>query len=72
MYIKQMLVYGSDTVEEDNIAYTCWMGMISSNIKVVADVTRVSSSDIAESNNSSAAAGGIGGTGGCCGATPPQ
>ena len=28
--------------ESGNIPYTCWMGMISSNIKVVDEVTKVS------------------------------
>jgi len=52
------------TPEEDgNIPYTCWMGMISSNIKVVPDITNVSSSDIAQSNDSSSS--GVSG-GGCC------
>ena len=58
--------------EEGNITYTCWMGMISSNIKVVSDISKVSESDIAQIDDSSSAAGGIGGAGGCCGATPPQ
>lgn len=60
--------------ESGNIPYTCWMGMISSNIKVVDDVTKVTSSDIAQSAGpgSSGIAGGLRGAGGCCGATPPQ
>ncbi|MCR4437191.1 MAG: sulfite exporter TauE/SafE family protein [Clostridiales bacterium] len=75
--ISKKLVPGDNLIEftpdeEGNIPYTCWMGMISSNIKVVSDVTKVSSSDIAQANNSSTSTGGIGGAGGCCGATPPQ
>lgn len=53
--------------EEGNITYTCWMGMIRSNIKVVPDLANVSGSDI-DQNNSIGSAGGAGGLGGCCGA----
>jgi sulfite exporter TauE/SafE/plastocyanin domain-containing protein/copper chaperone CopZ len=76
--ITQKLVPGNNQIEftpeeEGNIPYTCWMGMISGNIKVVADVAKVSDSDITQSGSSTG--GGIIGTGsagGCCGATPPQ
>lgn len=75
--LEYTLVAGDNIIEftpdeDGNIAYSCWMGMIRSNIKVVSDITNVSSSDIAESDSSSASTGGIGGAGGCCGATPPQ
>lgn len=50
--------------EEGNISYTCWMGMIRSNIKVVSDISKLSSSDVEQS----AAAGNSGVVGGCCGA----
>jgi sulfite exporter TauE/SafE len=75
--ISVKLVPGDNLIEftpdeEGNIAYTCWMGMISSNIKVVSDISKVSESDIAQIDDSSSAAGGAGGAGGCCGATPPQ
>lgn len=75
--VSQKLVPGDNLIEftpdaEGNIAYTCWMGMISSNIKVVSDISTVSESDIAQIDDSNSAAGGIGGAGGCCGATPPQ
>lgn len=66
--IEKKLVPGENIIEftpegEGNIPYTCWMGMISSNIKIVPDITRVSEKDVQglESEN------GIGG-GGCCAA----
>jgi len=49
-----------------NITYTCSMGMISSNIKVVADVTKVTS-DVAGNQSSST---GSTSSGGCCGKAP--
>jgi plastocyanin domain-containing protein len=55
--------------EDGNIAYTCWMGMISSSIKVVSDITKVKSSDAAQPDNQGGS-GALGG--GCCGAIPPQ
>lgn len=72
--ISQKLVPGDNVIEftpeeEGNIPYTCWMGMISSNIKVVADVSKVTQSDIDQSQSQGASSG-IG-AGGCCGATPP-
>lgn len=44
---QQKLVVGDNVIEftpesEGNILYTCWMGMISSNIKVVPDLSQVS------------------------------
>lgn len=55
--------------ETGSIPYTCWMGMISSNISVVSDLTNISAKDTAQSDNSipSAAVGG-----GCCGPTPAK
>lgn len=72
--IQKKLVPGDNIIEftpdeTGNITYTCWMGMISNNIKVVSDVSKVSSSDIAQAGNSNGS-GALGG--GCCGATPPQ
>ena len=72
--IQTKLVPGDNIIEftpdaDGNIPYTCWMGMISSNIKVVDDISKVSGSDVAQAGGSSGA--GAGG-GGCCGATPPQ
>lgn len=45
------LVVGDNLIEftpteEGNITYTCWMGMIRSNIKVVSDVSEVSSNEV--------------------------
>lgn len=70
--IQKKLVPGDNIIEftpdaNGNIPYTCWMGMITSNIKVVDDITKVTSSDVAQAGSSSGA--GISG-GGCCGATP--
>jgi uncharacterized protein len=74
--ISKKLVPGDNIIDEftptevGNITYTCWMGMVSSNIKVVADITKVTSSEVSattsnsSSNNTSASAGG------CCGSTP--
>jgi len=68
--IQKELVPGDNIIEftpteEGNIVYTCWMGMISSNIKVVSDISKVSEKDIqdAADSNSSRAFGG-----GCCAA----
>lgn len=47
-----------------NYIYTCWMGMIRSNIKVVDDISKVNLDDIKEENNYSPKAGAVGG---CCG-----
>jgi copper ion binding protein len=71
--ISKKLQPGDNLIEftpnaEGNITYTCWMGMISSNIKVVPDVTKISAADIQQSagtNSQNATAGG-----GCCGSTP--
>ncbi|MFO7295426.1 MAG: sulfite exporter TauE/SafE family protein [Clostridia bacterium] len=68
--IQKELVPGDNIIEftpteEGNIVYTCWMGMIRSNIKVVSDISKVSKKDIqdAEDSSSSRAFGG-----GCCAA----
>ncbi|RJR06283.1 heavy metal transporter [Candidatus Parcubacteria bacterium] len=67
--IRKELLPGDNIIEftpeeEGNITYTCWMGMIRSNIKVVSDITKVTDKDIQSSvdSGSSGAAGG----GGCC------
>lgn len=76
--IQKTLVPGDNIIEftpdeEGRITYTCWMGMISSNIQVVKDITAVSGDDVAKLNDSSNSPGsGITGGGGCCGVTPPQ
>jgi sulfite exporter TauE/SafE/copper chaperone CopZ len=69
--IQKKLVPGDNIIEftpkeEGNITYTCWMGMISSNIKVVSDITKVSDKDIQDSAGSSSS-GAVSG-GGCCAA----
>jgi len=55
--------------EEGNILYTCWMGMISSNIKVVKDINSTDFSDINnETENITPWEQAPGSTGGgCCG-----
>lgn len=69
--IQKKLVPGDNIIEftpeeEGNITYTCWMGMISSNIKVVSDIRKVSDKDIQVSAGTSSS-GAVGG-GGCCAA----
>ena len=69
---NKKLVAGDNVIEftpdnEGNFIYTCWMGMISSNIKVVSDLSNVSSGDIAANNNTNTQ-GALGGSGGCCAA----
>lgn len=73
--IQKTLVPGDNIIEftpdeEGNIPYTCWMGMISSSIKVVPDISDVSSSDAAQAGSLSDP-GSIGSTAaGCCGVPP--
>ncbi len=50
-----------------NYIYTCWMGMISSNIKVVEDISDINEEELVNSDNSSAQ-GLFGSGGGCCAA----
>lgn len=58
--------------EEGNIPYTCWMGMISSNIRVVADVNNITAAEVSqEDTGSGGVLGGLLG-GGCCKPPPPQ
>ncbi|HYH05194.1 MAG TPA: sulfite exporter TauE/SafE family protein, partial [Bacillota bacterium] len=62
--IEKRLVPGENIIEftptkEGNITYTCWMGMISSNIKVVKDLEQVSPDDLTAPPST-------GGSGGCC------
>lgn len=68
--IEKKLVSGDNIIEftpekEGNITYTCWMGMIRSNIKVVSDISTVTDSDSRQSDNS--VQSGVVGGGGCCG-----
>lgn len=47
--------------ESGNISYSCWMGMIRSNISVVEDLTNFSEKDVQQP------VGGVTAGGGCCG-----
>jgi len=58
--------------EAGNIPYTCWMGMIRSNITVVSDLTTVSVKGVQESVGSSTATISATAGGGCCGVTPAK
>ncbi len=65
--IRKVLVPGDNLIEftplqEGTITYTCWMGMISSSIEVVADLSAPGAGD-----RIAAAFGDGGGAGGCCG-----
>ena len=51
---------------EGNIPYSCWMGMIRSNITVVSDVKSVTAKEIQQAIGASTEAT----SGGCCGNTP--
>lgn len=69
--IEKKLEPGDNIIEftpevEGDVLYTCWMGMISSNIKVVADVTQVSEKDLQSMGDSS---GQSFSGGGCCSAS---
>jgi plastocyanin domain-containing protein len=81
--IRKQLVPGDNLIEftpdrDGTIAYTCWMGMISSSIRIVPDLKVLTASDLsAPAGNAvppggsiSSAFGSGGGGGGCCGATP--
>ena len=76
--IRKQLVPGDNLIEftpdrDGTISYTCWMGMISSSIRIVPDLKVLTASDLtappAGGNIASAFETG-GGSGGCCGATP--
>ncbi len=56
--ISKKLVIGDNLIEftpteTKDIVYTCWMGMISSNINVIDDLSKVKNSDIIKENKSS-------------------
>jgi sulfite exporter TauE/SafE/copper chaperone CopZ len=75
--IRKQLVPGDNLIEftpdrDGTISYTCWMGMISSSIRIVPDLKVLTASDLsAPSGGDIASAFGSGGGGGsCCGATP--
>lgn len=75
--IKKKLVPGDNVIEftpreEGTITYTCWMGMISSYIKVVPDIAKAAKGDLAQVNNGQKNTPNIGqlsGGGGCCAAS---
>ena len=82
--IRKQLVPGDNLVEftpdrDGTISYTCWMGMISSSIRIVPDLKVLTASDLvsppdatgppAGSIESAFGPGGNSG-GGCCGAAP--
>ncbi len=58
--------------EAGNFVYTCWMGMISSNIKVVDDISKLSAEDLSSPETdlgvSGSSDGNAGFAGGCCSA----
>ncbi len=65
------LVAGDNVIEfipdnEGNYIYTCWMGMISSSIEVVPDVTKADSNEVQQSGNPNSQVGAGSGCG-CCG-----
>ncbi len=67
--IQKRLAPGENIIEftpdrEGTIAYTCWMGMISSYIKVVPDVANVSANDLQADNKGANA--NLAGGGSCC------
>lgn len=69
---NKQLVPGDNVIEfipdkEGNFIYTCWMGMIRSNIKVVSNVSKASNADVQQSSDKNTPQGAIGG--GCCGAS---
>jgi plastocyanin domain-containing protein len=76
--ISKTLVPGDNLIEftpteDGNIPYTCSMGMISSNIKVVSDVSKASGSSVVAANNSSSpvSTSPVSTGSSCCGVTPP-
>ena len=87
--IRKTLVPGDNLIEftpdrDGTIAYTCWMGMISSSIRIVPDLKALTAKDLSApaGGSISSAFGPSGGGGGlsprdarlppqgCCGATP--
>jgi len=75
--IRKELFPGDNLIEftpeqEGTITYTCWMGMISSTIRVVPDVTRVAAADLTPPAAAAAASAldlGAAAGGGCCGSS---
>ena len=67
--IQKKLEVGENIIEftpdkEGDVPYSCWMGMIRSNIKVVSDIAQISSAEVRALNNAGKT-GGI--SSGCCG-----
>jgi uncharacterized protein len=84
--IRKVLVPGDNLIEftplqEGTITYTCWMGMISSSIEVVSDLSasragngtapRAGNGTAPATGRIAAAFGDGGGSGGCCGSSTP-
>lgn len=77
--IRKKLVPGDNLIEftpdrEGTIAYTCWMGMVSSSIRIVPDLTALTASDLSgpAAGQTTPAFTSSGGAGGCCGVTPKK
>jgi sulfite exporter TauE/SafE len=76
--IEVRLAPGENIIEftperEGTIAYTCWMGMISSSIRIVPDLAQLTASDLRPQEPAGARSGAGGGAGGCCsGASLPR
>ncbi len=78
--IRKRLVPGDNLIEftpdrDGTIAYTCWMGMITSSIRIVADLQVLTARDLSapaspDRSSISSAFGPGGGGGGCCGPVP--
>ena len=80
--IRKQLLPGDNLIEftpdrDGTITYTCWMGMITSSIRIVPDLRVLTASDLKPAAGAASAGGTIdsafgsgGGAGGCCGATP--
>ncbi|OHD17257.1 MAG: heavy metal transporter [Spirochaetes bacterium GWD1_27_9] len=70
--IQHAFKEGDNVVEfmpdkEGTFAFSCWMGMITSNIKVVNDIAKITEKDIDESVSQTKQGCGSGNGGGCCG-----
>lgn len=73
--ITKTLVPGDNQIEftpqeTGKITYTCWMGMIRSDITVVSDLTNITPQDVEQPGDSTANAAAT--AGGCCGNTPAK
>lgn len=71
--ITKKLEPGDNVIEftpdaDGNIPYTCSMGMISGNIKVVSDVTKISANDTVQKGNQNSSPGASSAGRGCCAA----